>query len=207
MGVRPVNRIKPFSFRLEWGRSSLQVFGRFLLAAFQSFQVSLTFLRAPPTPVRSKVEPRAPFFVARRRGTNETDAPKQSKSTQRRRELPTRRRAVRSEKASFPSGQTSPLFSVRRFLERIAPALFKMVNATGYGPVVVGSARLCCVVLGRRQRNAFLPHKSYTFIFSAEGTRGDRPRPEGGRERDPCTRHPPTRYAGPPPALPRPLSR
>ena len=27
------------------------------------------------------------------------------------------------------------------------------------------------------------------------------------RERDPCTRHPPTRYAGPPPALPRPLSR
>ena len=204
MGVRPVNRIKPFSFRLEWGRSSLQVFGRFLLAAFQSFQVSLTFLRAPPTPVRTKVEPRAPFFVARRRGTNETDAPKQSKSTQRRRELPTRRRAVRSEKASFPSGQTSPLFSVRRFLERIAPALFKMVNATGYGPVVVGSARLCCVVLGRRQRNAFLPHKSYTFIFSAEG-RGETDR--GRRERDPCTRHPPTRYAGPPPALPRPLSR
>ena len=86
---------------------------------------------------------------------------------------------MRSEKASFPSGQTSPLFSVRRFLERIAPALFKMVNATGYGSVVVGSARLCCVVLGRRQRNAFLPHKSYTFIFSAEGTRGDRPRPRG----------------------------
>ena len=137
------------------------------------------------------------FFVARRRGTNETDAPKQSKSTD------------RASKGRIFEGRTRTDCGVRRrhSLPAERPNFFPSFRATVFGdgarppfskwstrqgttraspsPTPLPSA-LGCAQLGRsswlseqQHQNAFLPHKSYTFIFSTEEREGD------GRENRP----------------------
>lgn len=173
------------------------------------------YKRAPPPAVRTEVEPCVPFFVARRRGTNETDAPKQSKSTDRAskgRIIQGGGHGLRSEKASFPTSRAAkllPFFPCDGFWRRSPPALFKMVNATRHnsGESVAYSTpvgtRLCTVgsvvlALGATAPKClFTSQKLHLHLFH---------RGEGGR-REGEPPNPPATLARPPPALQRPLSR